>query len=93
MSEEIAWIVENDVIQDSLVKELHHKNQVDVQYQSKVINYKLPKHADDAVHVTLEDGSHITTDLIVSGSTLNMTSNSMAIYIVFTVSSSCSVCL
>ncbi|KZS06471.1 ubiquinone biosynthesis monooxygenase COQ6, mitochondrial [Daphnia magna] len=71
LSEEIAWIVENDVIQDSLVKELHHKNQVDVQYQSKVINYKLPKHADDAVHVTLEDGSHITTDLIIGADGYN----------------------
>ncbi|KAI9560575.1 hypothetical protein GHT06_011523 [Daphnia sinensis] len=71
LSEEIAWIVENNVIQDSLMKELQHKNQVDVQYQSKVIHYRLPNHADDAVQVTLENGSHFTTDLIIGADGYN----------------------
>ncbi|XP_057372852.1 ubiquinone biosynthesis monooxygenase COQ6, mitochondrial-like [Daphnia carinata] len=71
LSEDIAWIVENDLIQDSLMKEVQHENQVDVQYQSKVIHYRLPKHADDSVHVTLEDGSHLTTDLIIGADGYN----------------------
>ncbi len=66
LSEDIAWIVENDLVQDSLMKELDKIEQVEVQYKTKVTNYRLPQNADELVQVTLEDGSCLTTDLIVS---------------------------
>jgi ubiquinone biosynthesis monooxygenase Coq6 len=66
LSENIAWIVENDLVQDSLMKELDYQKAVEVQYKTKVSNYRLPKNADELVQVTLEDGSCLTTDLIVS---------------------------
>ncbi len=66
LSDDIAWIVENDLVQDSLMKELDKIEQVEVQYKTKVTNYRLPQNADELVQVTLEDGSCLTTDLIVS---------------------------
>lgn len=48
------------------MKELDKIKQVEVQYKTKVTNYELPQNADELVQVTLEDGSCLTTDLIVS---------------------------
>ncbi|EFX69092.1 hypothetical protein DAPPUDRAFT_217996 [Daphnia pulex] len=71
LSEDIAWIVENDLVQDSLMKELDKIEQVEVQYKTKVTNYRLPKNADELVQVTLEDGSCLTTDLIIGADGFN----------------------
>ena len=66
LSENIAWIVENDLIQDSLMKEVDQQCQIEVQYKTKVTNYLLPQNSDEPVQVTLEDGTSLSTNLIVS---------------------------
>lgn len=71
LSDEIAWIVENDLVQSSLIKEVMQHSNIDVQYNRKVSNYKIPASEDQPVQVTLEDGSLLTTDLIVSSISLN----------------------
>ena len=48
------------------MNEVGQQKAVEVQYKKKITNYKLPQNADELVQVTLEDGSCITTDLIVS---------------------------
>lgn len=66
LSEDIAWIVENDLVLDAVMQEVNHQTQVEVQYKTKAIGYELPENSEDPVRVTLEDGTCLTTDLIVS---------------------------
>ncbi len=66
LSEDIAWIVENDLIQDSLMKEVDQQSQIEVKYKTKAINYLLPQNPDEPAQITLEDGTALSTDLIVS---------------------------
>ena len=61
----LAYIVENDLIQESLAHETSGCKNVEVMYGSKVVNYQLPKHSDDETIITLEDGSCITASLLV----------------------------
>ena len=48
------------------MKELVQQKTVEVMYKTKVTNYRLPQNDEELVQVTLEDGSCLTTDLIVS---------------------------
>lgn len=66
LSQDIAWIVENDLVLDSVIQEASHLNQIEVKYKTKASKYQLPENSDDPAHVTLEDGTCLTTDLIVS---------------------------
>lgn len=71
LSENIGWIVENDLVQDSLMKELVQQKTVEVKYKTKVTNYRLPQNDGELVQVTLEDGSCLTTDLIIGADGYN----------------------
>lgn len=73
LSEDIAWVVENDLVLDSIIRETDLQSQIEVKYKSKAVNYQLPENSEDPVEVTLEDGSCLTTDLIVSQTFLYQT--------------------
>lgn len=66
LSEDVAWVVENDLVLDSIMQEVDQLSQIEVQYKTKATNYKLPQNSEEPAQVTLEDGSSLTTDLIVS---------------------------
>lgn len=66
LAEEMAYIVENDLLIHALNKQLSKKNNVTVIYDSKVAEIKLPKtSAQDAV-VQLQSGKQYTSKLLVS---------------------------
>lgn len=64
----MAYIVENDVVLDALVREVGNcrKNQVDILYDSKITNYVLHPTGAEPAQVTLADGSQLSAELIVS---------------------------
>jgi len=67
LSENLAFIVENDLILDALTVEAETtlKDRIDIMYGSKITNYVLPEAEDVAAQVTLDNGSQLTADLIV----------------------------
>lgn len=67
LSENVAYIVENDLVLDSLTREAKKlTDQVDIIYQTKVVQYNLPTRENSLAQVVLDNGSTISTDLIVS---------------------------
>ena len=66
LSEDIAYIVENDLILDALTKEADTaKGQLEVMYKSRIAGYET---TEDCVKVKMGDGTELTTDLVVSWS-------------------------
>lgn len=65
-SDDVSYIVENDLIIDSVNKELKSLKAVDVIYEATVKSYHLPDHVERNVDVCLENGSHYTCNLLVS---------------------------
>lgn len=68
MSEEIAHVVENDLILSSLTQETSKiaSQQLEVRYQTKITDYALPEEEEKPARVTLNDGTTLSADLIVS---------------------------
>ena len=68
MSEEIAHVVENDLILSSLTQETSKiaSQQLEVRYQTKITDYALPEEEEKPAQVTLNDGTTLSADLIVS---------------------------
>uniref|UniRef100_A0A4W4GCA6 Ubiquinone biosynthesis monooxygenase COQ6, mitochondrial n=1 Tax=Electrophorus electricus TaxID=8005 RepID=A0A4W4GCA6_ELEEL len=71
LQDEMAYVVENDVIVAALTKQLHAlSDQVEVQYRTKVVKYTWPRpyHAVTSipwVKVTLADGRTLKTKLLI----------------------------
>lgn len=57
--------MENDLIQESLVKEVATCDNVEVVYGSKAVNYELPKQIGNPAIVSLEDGRSKSAGLVV----------------------------
>lgn len=67
LSEDIAYIVENDLVVDSLTREVKKlTGRVDIVYQTKVSQYNLPSSESSQAIVVLDNGSEISTELMVS---------------------------
>jgi len=72
LSEDISYIVENYVVLDSLTVEAKKlKDQVDMVYGTKVVRYELPNTENDAAKIILDDGSEISTNLIIGADGYN----------------------
>ncbi|XP_076284466.1 ubiquinone biosynthesis protein COQ6, mitochondrial [Lasioglossum baleicum] len=65
LSEEVAYIVENDLLLYAVNKQLVEKKNVNVVYASKVEDIKLPKHQGDAAKIQLQNGKKYKTQLLV----------------------------
>lgn len=63
-SEDIAYIVENDLLLTAVGKELKQLPNVSVVYDAKIKEYVLP--VEDDCKVILEDGTTYDTNLLVS---------------------------
>ena len=67
LSKDIAYIVENDLVIDSLTKEADLLGErLKVLYNNRVEGYRLPEAGQEPVKITLGDGSEISTSLMVS---------------------------
>uniref|UniRef100_A0A6P7GU95 Ubiquinone biosynthesis monooxygenase COQ6, mitochondrial-like n=1 Tax=Diabrotica virgifera virgifera TaxID=50390 RepID=A0A6P7GU95_DIAVI len=65
-SDDVSYIVENNLILHSAKKEIENTD-VEILYESKVKNYQLPADVDDSqVNIFLENGNRYTCDLLVS---------------------------
>ncbi|XP_076047852.1 ubiquinone biosynthesis protein COQ6, mitochondrial isoform X4 [Oratosquilla oratoria] len=63
MNEEVAHLVENDVIVHALKQRL--PPHVKVEYGSKIASYELPTESKERVSISLEEGKTITTDFLI----------------------------
>lgn len=66
LTEEIAYIVENDLLLHAASKQLAEKENVNVIYNSKVENIKLPKKQGENAEVELQNGIKYKGKLLVS---------------------------
>lgn len=66
LTKEIAYIVENDLLLHAVNKQLIDKENVNVIYNSKVENIKLPKTLKENVEIQLQDGTKYKAKLLVS---------------------------
>lgn len=48
------------------MKEVDQQSHIEVKYKTKASNYLLPQNPDEPAQITLEDGTVLSTDLIVS---------------------------
>jgi len=72
LSEDVAYIVENDLVLDSLTKEVKKlTDRVDVVYQTKILQYNLPSKESSQAGVVLDNGSEVSTDLIIGAEGYN----------------------
>lgn len=65
LDDNLTYIVENDLVQESLMKEVAQCANVQVVYDSKVTDYKFPRELGDKATVTLEDGSIKSAGLVI----------------------------
>ncbi|XP_031825655.1 ubiquinone biosynthesis protein COQ6, mitochondrial [Nomia melanderi] len=65
LSEEIAYIVENDLLLHAVNKQLAKKENVNIVYASKVENIKLPKTEGEAAKIQLQNGKKYKTKLLI----------------------------
>uniref|UniRef100_A0A6P7G0U5 Ubiquinone biosynthesis monooxygenase COQ6, mitochondrial n=2 Tax=Diabrotica virgifera virgifera TaxID=50390 RepID=A0A6P7G0U5_DIAVI len=63
-SDDVSYIVENNLILHSAKKEIKNTN-VEILYESKVKNYELPGVDDSQVNIFLENGNQYTCDLLI----------------------------
>lgn len=66
LTEEIAYIVENDLLLHAVNKQLTDKENVNIIYNSKVENIKLPKTQEENAVIQLQDGTKYKSKLLVS---------------------------
>jgi len=72
LSEDIAYIVENDLVVDSLTREVKKlTGRVDIVYQTKVSQYNLPSSESSQAIVVLDNGSEISTELMIGADGFN----------------------
>ncbi|XP_054258128.1 ubiquinone biosynthesis monooxygenase COQ6, mitochondrial [Macrosteles quadrilineatus] len=67
----VAYIVENDILVDSVEKELKKADNVTVMNDTRVEEYTLPKHGNEEVQLRLTDGSTVTCNLLVGADGAN----------------------
>nr|XP_012230961.1 PREDICTED: ubiquinone biosynthesis monooxygenase COQ6-like [Linepithema humile] len=65
LSEELAYIVENDLLLDAINKQLSEKKNVTVAYESKIADVKLPKMSSEFATVQLQSGKQYRTRLLI----------------------------
>lgn len=65
-SDKVACIVENDLILESLYKQLDNLLNVQVKNESRLESCKLPKDGAKKSEVTLKSGEQFSCDLLVS---------------------------
>nr|XP_033328232.1 ubiquinone biosynthesis monooxygenase COQ6, mitochondrial isoform X2 [Megalopta genalis] len=65
LSEEVAYIVENDLLLHAVNKQLADKENVNVVYESKVENIKLPQIQGEPARIQLQNGKKYKTQLLV----------------------------
>lgn len=66
LTKEIAYIVENELLLHAVNKQLIDKENVNVIYNSKVENIKLPKTLEENAEIQLQDGTKYKAKLLVS---------------------------
>lgn len=66
LTKEIAYIVENDLLLHAVNKQLTDKENVNVIYNSKIENIKLPKTLEENAQIQLQDGTKYKAKLLVS---------------------------
>ena len=71
LAEEIAYIVENDLLLYGVNKQLTEKENVNVIYDSKVENIKLPEKEGDNAEVQLQNGKKYKTKLLIGADGVN----------------------
>lgn len=71
LAEELAYIVENDLLIHALNKQLSKKNNVTVIYDSKVAEIKLPKTSTQDAVVQLQSGKQYISKLLIGADGTN----------------------
>ncbi|XP_043475234.1 ubiquinone biosynthesis monooxygenase COQ6, mitochondrial [Leptopilina heterotoma] len=71
LSEEIAYVVENDLLLYAVNKQLAEKESVRVIYNSKVENISLPETSGDSSVVILQNGGNFCTKLLIGADGIN----------------------
>lgn len=66
MSEELAYIIENDLVLHAVHTQLSQKQNVTVIYESKIIDVKLPETSTEFASVQLQSGKQYAAKLLVS---------------------------
>lgn len=69
-SDDMAYIVENDLLMSALLDELEKNSNVILKNSSSIDNVELPKDQNDHGGVSLKTGERFTCDLLVSTLTL-----------------------
>jgi 2-polyprenyl-6-methoxyphenol hydroxylase-like FAD-dependent oxidoreductase len=64
-NKELAYIVENDLLLHAVNKQLSEKENVNVIYESKVVDVKLPKTSMEFATVQLQSGKQYKARLLV----------------------------
>ncbi|XP_076666293.1 ubiquinone biosynthesis protein COQ6, mitochondrial [Andrena cerasifolii] len=71
LANEIAYVVENDLLLHAVNKQLEEKENVNVIYASEVENIKLPKTQGDNAEVQLQNGNKYKTKLLIGADGVN----------------------
>ncbi|XP_031774078.1 ubiquinone biosynthesis monooxygenase COQ6, mitochondrial isoform X1 [Apis florea] len=71
LTEEIAYIVENDLLLHAVNKQLTDKENVNIIYNSKVENIKLPKTQEENAVIQLQDGTKYKSKLLIGADGVN----------------------
>ncbi|XP_012149973.2 ubiquinone biosynthesis protein COQ6, mitochondrial isoform X1 [Megachile rotundata] len=71
LAEEIAYIVENDLLLHGVNKQLTEKENVNVVYDSKVESIKLPVNEGDNAEIQLQNGKTYKTKLLIGADGVN----------------------
>ncbi|KOC63288.1 Ubiquinone biosynthesis monooxygenase COQ6 [Habropoda laboriosa] len=71
LTEEIAYIVENDLLLQAVNKQLAKKENVDVIYNSKVVHIKLPERSGENAEIQLQNGTTYRTKLLIGADGAN----------------------
>lgn len=66
LSEDLAYIVENDLLLHAVNKQLSQKENVTVIHESKITDVKLPKTSAEFASVQLQSGKQYAARLLVS---------------------------
>lgn len=66
LSEDLAYIVENDLLLHAVNKQLSLKENITVVHESKITGVKLPKTSDEFASVQLQSGKQYAARLLVS---------------------------
>ncbi|XP_011312288.1 ubiquinone biosynthesis monooxygenase COQ6 isoform X1 [Fopius arisanus] len=71
LADEIAFIVENDILLHALDQELEDQPNLKVLYNSQVQNISLPRRRGDNSEIKLQDGQKFSTKLLVGADGVN----------------------